>query len=65
MKGSNTDWGRNKIETKKPIEWVNKTRSWFFEKITDKTLADSSKKKKWGQMKIIETEITTDIEIQL
>ena len=38
----------SEIETKKPIEMINETKSWFFEKINDidKPLARLSKKKK-------------------
>ena len=38
----------NRIETKHTIEKINKTKSWFFEKInqTDKPLAKLTKKKR-------------------
>ena len=41
---------KNEIEVKKTIAKINKTKSWFFEKInkTDKPLARLIKKKKGG-----------------
>ena len=45
----------NKIETKKTIAKINKTKSWFFEKInkTDKPLARLMKKKRERGLKSI------------
>ena len=61
----------NEIETKKTIEKINETKSWFFEKINkiDKPLARLIKKKRErSQVNIIrheKGEVTTDItEIQ-
>ena len=41
---------KNEIETKKTIAKINKTKSWFFEKIKkiDKPLARLTKKKREG-----------------
>ena len=55
----------NEIEMKKTIAKINKTKSWFFEKINkiDKPLATLIKKKKRIQINIIRNEkgeITTD-----
>ena len=61
----------NEIETKKTIEKINETKSWFFEKINniDKPLARLIKQKReWTQINKIRNEkgeVTTDItEIQ-
>ena len=49
----------NEKETKKRIAKINKTKSWFFEKINkiDKTLARLIKKKKGKRLKSIELEM--------
>ena len=56
--------GNNKIEIKKMIEKVNKTKSWFFERVNkiDKPLARLIKKKReWTQInKLREGEISAD-----
>ena len=48
----------NEIETKKTIAKINRSKSWFFEKINkiDKPLADSSNKRGRG-LKSIELEM--------
>ena len=46
----------NEIETRRTVEQINKTRSWFFERISgiDKPLASLSKKKK-KRLKLIQS----------
>ena len=57
----------NAIKTKKPVEQINETRSWFFERINkiDKPLASLIKKKKErtqiNKIKNERGEVTTNI----
>ena len=56
----------NDIETKRTIQWINKSRSWFFEKInkTDKPISRLNKKKRdriqINTIRIERGETTTD-----
>ena len=57
----------NEIETKKTIGKINKTNSWFFEKInkTDKPLARFTKKKRVLKIRNERGDVETDtIDIQ-
>ena len=51
--------GKNEIETKKTIEKINETKSWFFAKINkiDKSLARLIRKKKGRAFKSINLEM--------
>ena len=52
----------NEKEMKETIVKINKTKSWFFEKINkiDKSLARLSKKKRATKLEIKKGEVTTD-----